>query len=146
LDLDDTEFDIASLRQLGERIRQRGFLIDAQLAEEVRRMLQATGEHEFLAGFEELENKVTQARGTAGEVVAEARAAIANLRAELASALAEYHDAAGHPEVAIPVLRSVLDASPQRQDVARLLVIAYLKTGQTALASEVRRNFDLKQE
>jgi len=146
LDLDDTEFDIASLRQLGERIRQRGFLIDAQLAEEVRRMLQATGEQEFLAGFEELENKVTQARGTAGEVVAEARAAIANLRAELASALAEYHDAAGHPEVAIPVLRSVLDASPQRQDVARLLVIAYLKTGQTALASEVRRNFDLKQE
>ena len=146
LDLDDTDFDIASLRQLGERIRQRGFLIDAQLAEEVRRMLQATGEQEFLAGFEELENKVTQARGTAGEVVAEARAAIANLHAELASALAEYHDAAGHPEVAIPVLRSVLDASPQRQDVARLLVIAYLKTGQTALASEVRRNFDLKQE
>jgi hypothetical protein len=146
LDLDDTDFDIASLRQLGEQIRQRGFLIDPQLAEEVRRMLQATGEHEFLAGFEELENKVTQARGTAGEVVAEARAAIANLRAELASALAEYHDAAGHPEAAIPALRAVLDALPQRQDLARLLVVAYLKTGQAALASEVRRNFDLKQE
>lgn len=146
LDLDDADFDIASLRQLGERIHQRGFLIDAELAEEVRRMLQATGEQEFLAGFEELENKVTQARGTAGEVVAEARAAIANLRAELASALAEYHDAAGHPEASIPILRAVLDALPQRQDVARLLVIAYLKTGQTALASEVRRNFDLKQE
>ena len=109
-------------------------------------MLQGTGDQEFLAGFEELENKVTQARGTAGEVVAQARATIATLRAELASVLAEYHDAAGHPESAIPVLRAALDALPQRQDLARLLVVAYLKTGQAALASEVRRNFDLKQE
>lgn len=146
LDLKDTDFDIASLRELVERIRQRGFLIDPRLAEEVRRMLQATGEQEFMAGFEELENKVTQARGTAGEVVAEARTTIANLRAELASALAEYHDAAGHPEAAIPVLRSVLNDLPQRQDLARLLVVAYLKTGQAALASEVRRNFDLQKE
>lgn len=146
LDLKDTDFDIASLRQLSERLRHRGFLIDPQLAEEVRRVLQGTGEQEFLAGFEELEHKVTQARGTAGEVVAETRTAIANLRAELAGALAEYHDAAGHPEASIPVLRAALDDLPQRQDLARLLVVAYLKTGQAALASEVRRTFDLKQE
>ena len=146
LDLEDTDFDIASLHVMCERIRQRGFLVDPQLAEELRRMLQGTGDQEFLAGFEELENKVTQARGTAGEVVAQARATIATLRAELASVLAEYHDAAGHPESAIPVLRAALDALPQRQDLARLLVVAYLKTGQAALASEVRRNFDLKQE
>jgi hypothetical protein len=37
LDLEDTDFDIAALRQLGERIRQRGFLIDAQLAAACRR-------------------------------------------------------------------------------------------------------------
>jgi hypothetical protein len=146
LDLEDTDFDIASLHQMCERVRQRGFLVDPPLAEELRRMLQSTGDQEFLAGFEELENKVTQARGTAGEVVAQARATIATLRAELASVLAEYHDAAGHPESAIPVLRGALDALPQRQDLARRLVVAYLKTGQAALASEVRRNFDLKQE
>lgn len=146
MDLKDTDFDIASLRQLGERIRQREFMLDSKVAEEVRRMLLATGDQEFLAGFEELENKVTQGRGTAAEVVAQARETIASLRGDLASALAEYHDAAGHPEAAIPVLRSALDALPHRQDLARRLVVAYLKTGQTALASEVRRNFDLKQE
>ena len=146
MDLKETEFDVALLRQLGERVRQREFMLDSKLADEVRRTLQATGDQEFLAGFEELENKVTQARGTAGVVVAQARETIASLRADLASALAEYHDAAGRPEAAIPVLRSALDALPHRQDLARRLVVAYLKTDQAALASEVRRNFDLKQE
>jgi predicted house-cleaning noncanonical NTP pyrophosphatase (MazG superfamily) len=146
MDLKDAEFDVASLRQLGERIREREFMLDSKLAEEVRRMLLTTGDQEFLAGFEELENKVTQARGTAAEVVMQARETIAALRADLASALAEYHDAAGHPDAAIPVLRSAQNALPHRQDLARRLVVAYLKTGQAALASDVRRNFDLKQE
>jgi hypothetical protein len=146
MDLKDTEFDVASLRQLAEQVRTREFMLDSKLAEEVRRVLQATGQQEFLPSFEELENKVTQARGTAGEVVTQARETIATWRGDLASSLAEYHDAAGHPEAAIPLLRPALDDLPHRQDLARLLVVAYLKTGQAALASEVRRNFDLKQE
>ena len=47
---------------------------------------------------------------------------------------------------AIPPLKATLDALPERQDLARLLSIAYLKTGQTLRAAEVRRQYALKQE
>jgi ParB-like chromosome segregation protein Spo0J len=78
--------------------------------------------------------------------VAQARELIANQRAELVRALAEYQDAIGHPEASIGHLQAALEALPARQDLARLLVVAYLKTGQTARASEVRRQFALRQE
>ena len=146
LDLERTESDVAALRDLSNRVRQRGFLIDSALSKEIHRTLAETDSLEFLAGFEELEHKVNQGRGTASQVVAEARMAIANQRAELIRALAEYEDALGRPGAAIPHLVSALDAQPERQDLARLLVVAYLKTGQTARASEVRRQFALKQE
>jgi len=146
LDLEGTEADVASLRDLSSRVRQRGFLIDSALSQEIDQALADTDSLEFLAGFEELEHKVNQGRGTAGQVVAEARTAIANQRAELIRALAEYEDALGRPEAAIPHLVSALHSLPERQDLARLLVVAYLKTGQSARASEVRRQFALKQE
>jgi len=146
LDLERTESDVASLGDLSNRVRQRGFLIDSALSQEIHRTLAETDSLEFLAGFEELEHKVNQGRGTASQVVAEARMAIASQRAELIRALAEYEDALGRPGAAIPHLVSALDAQPERQDLARLLVVAYLKTGQTARASEVRRQFALKQE
>ena len=146
VDLEGTEADVASLRDLSSRVRQHGFLIDSALSQEIHQMLAETDSLEFLAGFEELEHKVNQGRGTAGQVVAEARTAIANQRAELIRALAEYEDALGRPETAIPHLVSALDSLPERQDLARLLVVAYLKTGQSARASEVRRQFALKQE
>ena len=146
LELDSAESDVGSLRDLCSRVRQRGTLINAELADEIGQTLDQTDSHEFLAGFEELENKVNQGRGTAGQMVAQARESIANQRAELVRAFAEYQDAIGRPEAAIPHLQATLDALPARQDLARLLVVAYLKTGQSARASEVRRQFALKQE
>jgi hypothetical protein len=146
LQLDGIESDVALLRDLSNRIRERGFLINAALAGEIHQTLAATDSLEFLAGFEELEHRVNQGRGTAGQVVADARTAIANQRVELVRALAEYEDAMGRPDAAIPHLVSALESLPNRQDIARLLVVAYLKTGQTARASEVRRQFALKQE
>lgn len=146
LELDSADSDIDSLRALGSRVRQHGFLINAELAGEIGQMLDQTDSHEFLAGFEELEHKVNQGRGTAGQIVGQARELIANQRADLVRALAEYQDAIGRPEAAIRHLQTALDALPGRQDLARLLVVAYLKTGQSARASEVRREFALKQE
>ena len=145
LDLRHTYSDVAELRDLCSRIRERGSLISADLAAEVHKMLELTA-GEFLGGFEELENRVNQGRGTAGQVVAQAREAIANQRAELIRGLAEYQDAMGEPEASINYLRDALDALPSRQDLARLLVVAYLKTGQSARASEVRRQFALNLE
>ncbi|HXC79288.1 MAG TPA: tetratricopeptide repeat protein, partial [Candidatus Acidoferrum sp.] len=66
-------------------------------------------------------------------------------RADLVQALAVYNEAAGHPQASIAHLRSALDQSPQRQDLARLLIAAYLQTGQTTRASEARREYDLVQ-
>ena len=146
LELDHAGFDVEELGALANRIRQRGSMIDAGLATEVRDKLDRNQGQEFLPGFEELENKVNGGRGTAGQLVAQARELIANQRGELVRALAEYLDAIGHPEAAIGHLQAALEALPARQDLARLLVVAYLKTGQTARASEVRRQFALRQE
>jgi DNA-binding SARP family transcriptional activator len=146
LELDRADFDVERLRDLANGIRQGGSLVDADLAAEIHTMLDNTEAKEFLPGFEELESKVNSGNGTAGDLVAQARELIANQRAELVSALAEYQEAIGHPEAAIPHLQAILEALPGRQDIARLLVVAYLRTGQTARASEVRRQYPLTQE
>jgi DNA-binding SARP family transcriptional activator len=144
-EFEQAESDVAHLRDLCARLRQRGYLVDSALALEIEGALQETSQ-EFLAGFEELERRVNQADGTAGETVAAARHVIANQRAELVRALAEYHDAMGHPEAAIPHLQAAIEVLPDRQDLGRLLIAAYLKTGQPARASEVRRQFAFNQE
>ena len=146
LELDGADLDVDDVRGLANRIRQRGSMIDAELAAEIQAMLEETEAKEFLPGFEELESKVNSGNGTAGELVAQAREMIANQRAELVRALAEYQEAIGHPEAAIPHLKATLEALPARQDIARLLVVAYLRTGQTASASELRRQYPPTQE
>jgi predicted Zn-dependent protease len=76
-------------------------------------------------------------------LVESARAEIASWRSDLVHALAEYHQAAGRPQASIAYLESALTQSPHRQDLARLLVAAYLQTGQTARADQARREYDL---
>ena len=146
LELDRADLDVDELRDLANGIRQRGSMIDAELAAEIHATLDETEANEFLPGFEELESKVNGGNGTAGDLVAQARELIANQRAELVRALAEYEEAIGHPEAAITHLQATLEALPGRQDIARLLVVAYLRTGQTARASEVRRQYPPTQE
>jgi len=143
--LESAQSDVADLRRMSDLVRRHGYLLDATLAKQVHETLAKT-DQEFLSGFEDLENRITQGRGTAGEVVASARIAIGNLRAELIRAIAEHDDALNRPEATIGLLQDALNAMPDRQDLARLLVVAYLKTGQTARAAEVRRQFALKQE
>jgi hypothetical protein len=145
LDLDAADFDSASLKELCLRIPSPGSLIDGKFAEEARQMLAAT-RGEFLAGFEDLQYRVTQSNGTAGEVVAAARQLIANQRADLTRALTDYLDATGQVKEAIPHLKDALELLPERQDLARLLVAAYLQTGQTARASELRSAYNLSLE
>ena len=146
LDLSEVDSDLRQLRDLCERTRREPTLVSSQLAGEIQSLLDQTEGQEFLVGFEDLEQRVNQGRGAAGQIVSNARLAIAGQRAELIRALAEYDDAIGRPEAAIPYLQSALDASSDRQDLARLLVTAYLKTGQNSRASEVRRQFDLSKE
>ena len=145
LDLDAVDSDFGQLTELGQRVGQRGSLIDSGLADEIRRLITRT-EGDLLAGFEVLEQKVNGGDGTANQMVRAARELIWKQRAELVIALADYEDAMGRPEATITALASALDALPERQDLARMLATAYLKTGQTVRAAEVRRQYALKQE
>ena len=67
VDLEGVDLDAGRLLEMSRSIARHDFLIDTELAEQVRRQLdESTGE--FLAGFTELEHQVTRGRGTALEV------------------------------------------------------------------------------
>ncbi|HEX2646633.1 MAG TPA: bacterial transcriptional activator domain-containing protein [Candidatus Dormibacteraeota bacterium] len=143
LDLGGVEVDFIALAETSARVGRRHGLLDETLADEVRSLLEATASGEFLSGFTDLEHQVTQGRGSAGQVVADARIAIAGWRADLSAALARYLEAIGRPQGSIAYLRSALSQSPDREDLARLLLTAYMQTGQTARAEELRLEYEL---
>jgi len=138
LDLSGVDIDIVHLEQTARLVARRKAVIDADLADQIRELLEETA-GEFLAGFAEVEQQVTGAT----QIVEEARVVISGWRADLVQALAVYNEADGHPQASIAHLKSALDQSPRRQDLARLLIAAYLQTGQTTRASELRLEYDL---
>ncbi len=144
LDLAGVDVDFVALSDMSARVSRRQGLIDASLAEEVSRLLEATA-GEFLSSFEQLEHQVTGGRSNTGPVVRQARVAIAGWRADLTAALARHLEASGRPQASIAYLRSALAQSQEREDLARLLVAAYMQTGQTARADEVRLEYGLSQ-
>jgi len=143
-DISDVDFDAGRLLAAAERQRADQDLIDAGKAGHLRTLLSGTNT-EFLAGFEQLDQQTTGARGVAADVLRSARLVIANARADLAKALAEHLVALGRGERCVGLLTGVLEASP-RQDLARLLVAAYVQSGQTRLATQARRDYDLTEE
>jgi hypothetical protein len=144
LDLQGIDFDAGGLLETNGNIRKRDSLMRADLAEQVRHQLDRS-RGEVLAGFSELEHQVTAGKGTAAQVVEEARSAVAGARADLALALAQHDLALGRPGRSISYLTEALSACPQRQDLARALVAAYLQTGQPLSATNVRREHGLEE-
>jgi len=144
LDFKEIDVDFLSLSELAARLERGRGLVDATLADEIRRLLETTA-GEFLAGFSELEQQVTEGRGSAAGVVEEARLKVNGWRADLVVALARHFDAADRAQSSLAYLQSALTQSPEREDVARLLVATYMQTGQIARADELRRayNFSL---
>jgi DNA-binding SARP family transcriptional activator len=145
LDLDGCDFDVDKVVDTSQRLKASGELIDAQAAEEVRSLLDQTA-GEFLLGFEQLELETTGGRGVAAEAVNSARLTIAADRADLVKAVAEHYVAVGRGDRALDHLTTALKESPERDDLARILVAAYLQTGQTRLATQARRDYALIEE
>src|SRR5207302_10760296 len=83
LDLSEVDSDLRRLRDLGERVRKEPALVSSQLVGEVQSLLDETEGQEFLIGFEDLEHRVNQGRGAAGQLVSNARLTVAGQRAEL---------------------------------------------------------------
>jgi hypothetical protein len=144
LEFGGVDVDFVALAEMSSRVSRRQGLIDASLADEISRLLEATA-GEFLPRFDELEHQITGGRGGAAEVVRDARIAIAGWRADLTAALAVHLEASGRPQSSIAYLRSALEQSQDREDLARLLVAAYMHTGQIARADEVRLDYRLSQ-
>jgi DNA-binding SARP family transcriptional activator len=142
LDLTAVDVDFVALAEMASRVSRRHGLIDSSLAEAVRTLLETT-EGEFLAGFSELEHQVTRGEGNAHQVVEDARLQIAGWRADLTGALARHLEAAGRAQSSITYLESALAQAPDREDLARLLVAAYMQTGQIARAEAVRLEYKL---
>jgi hypothetical protein len=142
LDLTGVDVDFARLEEMASRVNRRRGLIDSSLAEDIRGLLETTT-GEFLAGFSELEHQVTRGEGSAHQVIEEARLQIGGWRADLTAALARHLEADGRPQSSIVYLQSALAQSTEREDLARLLVAAYMQTGQTARAEEIRRGYGL---
>jgi hypothetical protein len=145
VDLDGVDFDVTRLLEVSHIVAGPDSLIDTALADRVRGVLAKT-DGEFLPGFSDLEHQVTGGRGGAAEVVGHARKLIAGARSDLALAVARYDIAAGHAHRAIVYMTQALKQAPDRQDVARALVAAYIQTGQVKLARDARREFDLIEE
>ena len=99
------------------------------------------GDGDFLPGFEDMEKRVTQGRGVAGQVVAEVRVLIDGLRADVANALAKALLDQGRAAVAVSLLEPIVAKSIERDDLARTLINALRDSGQHTRAAEVRRRF-----
>ncbi len=144
--LNGADFDAFRLRGMSQSMGREGELLDQSIAEEADKLLQELANGEFLPGFEELENAVTEGRGAASQIVRDARLQVAGWRAAVACAVADHRLARRQPELALRVLEPALADAPEREEVGRRLIATYLQTGQTARAEQLRRQLGTREE
>ena len=144
--LNGAQFDVFRLRDLSQSMTREAELLNQAKTEQAENLLQELAAGDFLPDFEELENAVTEGRGAASEIVRDARLQVAGWRAALACAVADHRLARRQPELALRVLEPALADAPQREDVGRRLIAAYLQTGQTARAEQLRRQLGSQRE
>jgi len=145
-DLGECDADFARLRRIAVRIRQSHGHIDDASLREAHALLQELGDGEFMPGFEDMEKRVTQGRGVAGQVVAEVRVQIDGTRADVADAVAKTLLDRGEPAQAVALLEPIVARSEERDDLARTLINALRESGQHKRAAEIRRRFATGQE
>lgn len=139
--LDGCAVDVLKLADLRHRLEAVGEILPTALVEEAEAALKIIGFGKFLPGWEEIEKRMTGARGTAGDTITEVRVAVSEDRAAIVLSLAGLYRAAGNPARAIPLLVDVLNDNPELEDVARALIAVYLATGQSDKAREARRKY-----
>ena len=76
-DLTKQETDLDELRASVEHVKQAGLKVAEFEIEHAQELLPDLGDGQFLPGFEEMEKRVTNGRGIAGQVVAEVTAHVA---------------------------------------------------------------------
>lgn len=145
-DLLGQDSDVDELRTSVERMKQGGVKGPDLEVQHAQELLRDMGEGVFLPGFEDMEMRVTKGRGIAGRIVAEARAEVLRLRADLAVATANALLDRGQAVDAAALLDPVLAGSEDRDDVVRTLITALRESGQHSRAAELRRRLAADQE
>ena len=140
LDLADCSFDVRWVLQLASDAAAAGELLPDPLLQEIERALPLAAE-EFLPGWEEIERRVTGARGVAGEVVTEVRADLARAHVTLLVAVAGSYQASQQPNRGVPYLEEALRRHPEDESIAHKLVLAYEKSGLVKKALKLREEY-----
>jgi len=142
-DLLGQETDVDELRDSVENTKQVGSRDPDFEIQHAQELLRDMGDGVFLPGFEDMEKRVTKGRGIAGQVVAEVRAQVLTLRADLAVATANVLLDRGRPADAVAVLDPIVAGSEDRDDVVRTLINALRESGDHKRAAEIRRRYSV---
>ena len=139
------DFDLERLFQLRRQAKASAPLLPAELATEVEVQLGVMGFGLVLPEWEEIADAQTEGRGSSGDLIDRLRREVDDARSDLVLAIAATRQASGQLAEAIPLLRSALDRSPEREDLARRLINAYWATNQTELATKVGRSYQISE-
>lgn len=142
IDLSNCSIDVVRLQEVARMCTEKHGLLTGELIAEAHRMLDET-EGEFLPGWDQIEAETNGGRGAAHEYVRSLRELAETARVDLMSALASNHMARQQPRKAIPLLEQALERQPDREDLARKLLAAYLESGQPARAAELQKDHAL---
>jgi len=143
-DIDACTVDVVRLRQWATAIATAKAPLDQEQLRNLERLAESIGDGPFLPEWEATEAKVTAGQGSAGSVVEAVRADVDRWRAAVLVALAGAHMARNQPSLAIPYLERVTGSHPDNEPAAKTLVAAYLETGQTERAKQLRESRGMK--
>jgi hypothetical protein len=143
LDLSNSTIDIIRLQDVAELCVDQKGMLTPDLVAEARRMLDET-EGELLSEWTDIEAETNGGRGAAQDYVRLLRKVAETARIDLMGALAANYLARQEPRKAIPLLERALEQQPQREDLARKLVAAYMETGQHSRAADVQKDHALE--
>ena len=142
VDLSNCSIDVVRLQEVARLCTEKHGMLTGDLIAEAHRMLDET-EGEFLPGWDQIEAETNGGRGAGHEYVRSLRELAETARIDLMSALASNQMARQQPRKAIPLLEQALERQPDREDLARKLLAAYLESGQPARAAELQKDHAL---
>ena len=136
--IDRCRIDVARIFELAEETKKTEGLLVRSLVQELSDLL-AVASEEFLPDWEDLEQAVTEGRGTSGDLVRQLRQRLEEARVTLLATLGDHHLAARNPGQAVLALEEAYELRPERLDVVSKLIDALEAGGQQGRAKELRR-------
>jgi DNA-binding SARP family transcriptional activator len=139
-DLSVCNVDVARLRESATAIPGTNTQLGQEQLRDLEQLAESSGDGVFLPEWEALEAKVTAGQSSAGNVIETVRADVDRWRVAVLVAVAGAHVARNHPALAMPLLERVYRSHPENEPAAKMLVAAYLETGQTERAKRLEQS------